>query len=60
MTTKECSGGETCRYGQWVHKECMEDLKAMTEDEIGKLEEYYCHECQIEKLAQEADEDLED
>lgn len=40
-----CEAEENCLNGGWLHPECTSDLRHMTQEEILKLDKWYCEDC---------------
>jgi hypothetical protein len=39
------TGEEMCPNGGWVHPKCTEDLQFMTQEDIDRIEIWYCPDC---------------
>lgn len=39
------AGEEKCVNGGWLHPECTNDLKHLTQEEIDAIEVWYCEDC---------------
>ena len=43
-----CDGGEeNCPYGGWVHKNCFDDLKCLSQEEADRIDSWYCDACRV-------------
>lgn len=40
-----CESEDDCINGGWLHPECTRDLFRMTQEEIMKLDKWYCEDC---------------
>ena len=40
-----CENETACPNGGWLHPECTRDLKQMSQEEIGKIDKWYCEDC---------------
>jgi len=41
-----CENEDACPNGGWLHPECTRDLFKMTQEDILKLDKWYCEDCQ--------------
>ena len=43
-----CESEDNCINGGWLHPECTTDLFKMSQEQIDKLDKWYCEDCVIE------------
>ncbi len=41
-----CENEDACPNGGWLHPECTRDLFKMTQEDIMKLDKWFCEDCQ--------------
>jgi len=44
-----CENETNCRNGGWLHPECTRDLRQMTQEDIMKIEKWFCEDCLDDK-----------
>ena len=54
-----CESENDCINGGWLHPECTRDLVKMTQDEIMKLDKWYCEDCVDRRLNEENKEGID-
>ena len=50
-----CEADEDCPNGGWLHPECTNDLRALTQEHIDSLDKWYCESC-VERINKENEE----
>jgi len=40
-----CEGADECINGGWLHPECTTDLRLYSEEQINKIDTWYCEDC---------------
>ena len=40
-----CENEGACPNGGWLHPECTRDLRSLSQEEISKIDKWYCEDC---------------
>lgn len=51
-----CEADEDCEHGGWLHPECTNDLRTLTQEAIDSLDQWYCESC-VDRIRRENEEE---